>query len=58
MATLEEKIADKSAKVGIVGLGYVGLPLIRAFVNAGFHCIGYDVDQSKVDSLLSGKSYI
>ena len=55
---LSTKIADKTAKVGIVGLGYVGLPLIRAFINAGFHCIGYDVDQKKVDSLNAGESYI
>ncbi|MGE0608668.1 MAG: nucleotide sugar dehydrogenase, partial [Pirellulales bacterium] len=44
--------------VGIIGLGYVGLPLIQAFMKAGFNTIGYDVDQSKVDSLLAGKSYI
>ena len=56
--SLEQKIADKTAKVGVIGLGYVGLPLIRAFVNKGFHCIGYDVDQKKVDSLLAGESYI
>ena len=55
---LSEKIADCSAQVGIVGLGYVGLPLISAFTNAGFRCIGYDVDQDKVDALLAGRSYI
>ncbi|MCA9246003.1 MAG: nucleotide sugar dehydrogenase, partial [Planctomycetales bacterium] len=43
---------------GVVGLGYVGLPLIQAFVGAGFQTLGFDVDQSKVDSLLAGKSYI
>jgi UDP-N-acetyl-D-glucosamine dehydrogenase len=52
------KIGDKSAKVGIIGLGYVGLPLIRAFTNASFSCIGYDVDQAKVDALKKGESYI
>ena len=57
-AKLEALIANKTAKVGIVGLGYVGLPLIRAFIKAGFSTIGYDVDQKKVDSLKEGKSYI
>ncbi len=55
---LEAKIRDKTAIVGVVGLGYVGLPLIRAFVAAGFRTMGFDVDQSKVDRLLAGKSYI
>ncbi|MDX1964066.1 MAG: nucleotide sugar dehydrogenase [Pirellulales bacterium] len=51
-------IESKQAKVGIVGLGYVGLPLIRAFANAGFRTIGYDVDKTKVEKLLAGQSYI
>lgn len=55
---LEQKIADKTAKVGVIGLGYVGLPLINAFTKVGFQCIGYDVDQSKVDALNAGQSYI
>jgi UDP-N-acetyl-D-glucosamine dehydrogenase len=55
---LVAKIADKTAKVGIIGLGYVGLPLVRAFIKAGFKTIGYDLDQNKVDSLKAGKSYI
>lgn len=55
---LSEKIDSKTAQVGIVGLGYVGLPLISAFTNAGFRCIGYDVDQLKIDALLAGRSYI
>lgn len=55
---LLSKINDQSARVGVIGLGYVGLPLIRAFIQAGFSVIGYDVDQSKVDSLQAGKSYI
>ncbi|MGH7199208.1 MAG: nucleotide sugar dehydrogenase [Planctomycetaceae bacterium] len=44
--------------IAIVGLGYVGLPLINAFTTAGFRCLGFDVDQKKVDSLLAGRSYI
>lgn len=55
---LEQAICSKSATVGVVGLGYVGLPLIRAFVRAGFRTIGFDVDQAKVDRLVAGKSYI
>ncbi|WP_373652914.1 MULTISPECIES: nucleotide sugar dehydrogenase [unclassified Schlesneria] len=55
---LAEKIADKTAIVGVIGLGYVGLPLIRAFARAGFRTMGFDVDQSKVDKLKSGQSYI
>jgi len=55
---LDEKIEEKTALVGIIGLGYVGLPLISAFTNAGFRCIGYDVDEAKVSSLTAGESYI
>ncbi|MGE4002092.1 MAG: nucleotide sugar dehydrogenase, partial [Planctomycetaceae bacterium] len=42
----------------MIGLGFVGLPLIDAFVTAGFRAIGFDVDQSKVDALNAGRSYI
>ena len=52
------KINQQSARVGVIGLGYVGLPLIRAFVNGGFSVIGYDTDQGKVDLLQAGRSYI
>ncbi len=55
---LSGKIADKTAKVGVIGLGYVGLPLLQAFIKAGFNTIGYDIDQAKVDRLLAGESYI
>lgn len=55
---LAEKIQNKSAVVGVIGLGYVGLPLIRAFTSGGFRCLGFDVDQHKVDQLLAGQSYI
>ena len=56
-ATLD-KIQQKTALVGVVGLGYVGLPLIHAFIRGGLKCIGYDIDQSKIDALAEGKSYI
>ena len=55
---LQIKIDSKSAKVAVVGLGYVGLPLIDAFTKGGFSAIGFDVDQRKVDMLEKGKSYI
>lgn len=57
-AELEQRIRDKTARVGIIGLGYVGLPLISAFVAAGFRCMGFDVDPAKVEALLAGRSYI
>jgi len=56
--TLEQKITDKSAVIGIIGLGYVGLPLVRAFVAAGFRTMGFDVDATKIEKLLAGRSYI
>lgn len=55
---LEKKIAGKTAKIGIIGLGYVGLPLIRAFIKGGFQTIGFDVDAAKVEKLRAGESYI
>jgi len=61
-ATSYEKLAElirtKQAVIGVVGLGYVGLPLVRAFTTAGFRCLGFDVDQTKVDKLKAGESYI
>ncbi|MGE0482398.1 MAG: nucleotide sugar dehydrogenase [Phycisphaerae bacterium] len=56
--TLHEKIESAEAIVGVIGLGYVGLPLVREFCKAGFRCIGYDVDPQKVAMLKAGKSYI
>ncbi len=53
-----KKIDDRTAVVGVVGLGYVGLPLILTFAEAGFPTLGLDVDQAKVDALRSGRSYI
>ena len=55
---LSSKIQDKSALVAIMGLGYVGLPLMRTFTRAGLRVLGYDIDQAKVDSLNQGRSYI
>ncbi len=55
---LAKKIKDHSATVAVIGLGYVGLPLVVVFGNAGYKVIGIDVDQRKVDSLNKGVSYI
>jgi UDP-N-acetyl-D-glucosamine dehydrogenase len=55
---LRKTIENKTATIGVIGLGYVGLPLIDAFVRAGFRCIGFDVDQSKIDVLAAGDTYI
>jgi UDP-N-acetyl-D-glucosamine dehydrogenase len=52
------KIADRSAVIGIIGLGYVGLPLAMEFAKAGFRVIGYDVSQRVVDLLMAGDSHI
>ena len=48
---LIQKLKSKSARVGILGLGYVGLPLAVVFAEAGFHVTGIDPDSRKVDSL-------
>ncbi len=57
-ANLEQAIEANGAVVGVVGLGYVGLPLVRTFTEAGFRTMGFDVDQAKVERLLAGQSYI
>ncbi|MEI8133766.1 MAG: nucleotide sugar dehydrogenase [bacterium] len=55
---LEEKIKQKTARIGIVGLGYVGLPLGVEFARKGFTTVGIDLDTRKITSLNSGKNYI
>ena len=57
-AQLIEKIESRQAVVGILGLGYVGLPLMLRFTAVGFKVLGLDIDAAKVDSLNSGRSYI
>ncbi len=52
------KVENRSALVGVIGLGYVGLPLISAFQAAGFRTMGFDVDPKKVEMLRAGQSYI
>ena len=55
---LLEKIKKRSATVGVIGLGYVGLPLVIQFVKAGYRSIGFDVDAEKIKYLDAGKTYI
>jgi UDP-N-acetyl-D-glucosamine dehydrogenase len=55
---LIQKLKERTACVGVIGLGYVGLPLVQEFGKAGFRVMGLDVDQKKVDSLSKGESYI
>jgi len=55
---LLQRIQDRTAVVGIIGLGYVGLPLAVEFAKAGFHVIGYDVSERVCKLLMSGKSHI
>lgn len=56
--TLEAKLKDKSAKIGIVGLGYVGLPLAVEFASKGFYVLGIDTDRAKIEKLNRGENYI
>jgi len=53
-----KKVESKSASVGVIGLGYVGLPLAITFSEKGFAVLGFDIDRKKCDSLNSGTSYI
>src|SRR3954464_1494149 len=48
----------KTATIGVVGLGYVGLPLMLRYCEVGYKVVGFDIDQIKVDALNAGKSYI
>ena len=56
--SLIDKINDKSAKVGVIGLGYVGLPLAIEFTNAGYEVTGIDVDEKKINDIKFGENYI
>jgi UDP-N-acetyl-D-glucosamine dehydrogenase len=55
---LRRAIESKEARVGVIGLGYVGLPLALAFTDRGFRVLGFDVDGRKVEQLNGGRSYI
>ena len=58
LSSFLEKIATRQARIGIVGLGYVGLPLTLLFSGEGFRVTGFDIDRTKVDKLNSGQAYI
>ena len=58
MIDLERKIKDRKVTVGVLGLGYVGLPLVREFASAGQKVVGFDIDEKKVKTLNSGRSII
>ena len=55
---LIQGLKQHTVKVGVVGLGYVGLPLVVEFAKAGFSALGFDVDSSKVERINNGDSYI
>jgi UDP-N-acetyl-D-glucosamine dehydrogenase len=57
-AQLEEKIRGGSARIGVIGLGYVGLPLAVEYSQAGFDVTGFDLVQEKVDAVNAGRSYV
>ncbi|MCP4036448.1 MAG: nucleotide sugar dehydrogenase [bacterium] len=58
LTELAERIDSRDAKIGVIGLGYVGLPLAVEFAKAGFEVTGFDIDVSKVDAVEAGQSYI
>lgn len=58
MNTLINKLENKDAVIGIIGLGYVGLPLMLRYAEIGYKVLGFDIDDSKVEAINSGKSYI
>ena len=55
---LKQKLESRTAKIGVIGLGYVGLPLVVEFVKAGFEVIGFDIDEETISALNEGRSYI
>ena len=55
---LLERITARNAQIGVIGLGYVGLPLAVAFANAGYRVTGFDVDEAKIAEINRGSSYI
>ncbi|HOV90164.1 MAG TPA: NAD(P)-binding domain-containing protein [Syntrophorhabdaceae bacterium] len=56
--TLKKKIFQKEAIIGVIGLGYVGLPLVREFLKKDFRVIGFDIDSAKTTAINRGESYI
>lgn len=58
LSHFKSRFQDKTAKVGVVGLGYVGLPLVLGFTNRGHRVLGLDIDPSKIEAIHAGKSYL
>jgi UDP-N-acetyl-D-glucosamine dehydrogenase len=61
MQTLDAILARftaRQATVGVVGLGYVGLPTVKCFHDAGFSVVGFDIDARKIDDLRAGRAYL
>jgi len=58
MVTLVQKLNERKARIGIVGLGYVGLPLCLAYAEKGYQVVGFDIDETKVSAIKNSKSYI
>jgi UDP-N-acetyl-D-glucosamine dehydrogenase len=57
-ADLLARISNCSAKIGVIGLGYVGLPLAHALHKGGLHILGFDIDQAKIDAIREGRNYL
>ncbi len=55
---LSERIESRQARIGVIGLGYIGLPLAMEFAEAGFAVVGFEIDGKKVESVTAGTSYI
>jgi len=55
---LINKIKNKEVIIGIIGPGYVGLPIVKTILDSGFHAVGFDVDKDKVKKINREKSYI
>ena len=55
---LKGRIEERTVRVGVIGLGYVGLPLASAFVSAGFPVLGFDTDPKKIESIDRGENYL
>src|SRR5580765_2202905 len=58
MMKFEDKLNDKTVRIGVIGLGYVGLPLVHVFWQAGLHTVGFDIDPGKIEKLAHGETYI
>ena len=58
LASLKDAFKNRTARLGVVGLGYVGLPMAVEFAQAGFHVIGIEIDRERCEALAKGESYI